>query len=125
MISAQQASQICETYIASLVASDLDAVLDLFDDNAVVEDPVGTELKEGKEALRAFYQVACNSVTAGQLNGPVRFAGSEVAFPFTLTVGAGEQAMTLDIIDVFRFNEAGKVVSMRAYWGPENMRAAG
>jgi steroid delta-isomerase len=30
----------------------------------------------------------------------------------------------MDIIDVFKFNEEGKVISMRAFWGAENMRKA-
>lgn len=29
--------------------------------------------------------------------------------------------MSIDVIDVFKFNAEGKVVSMRAFWGPENM----
>ena len=29
-----------------------------------------------------------------------------------------------DIIDVFNCDSAGKVCGMRAYWGPDNMRAA-
>jgi steroid delta-isomerase len=28
----------------------------------------------------------------------------------------------MDIIDVFKFNDAGKVELMRAFWGPENTR---
>ena len=26
----------------------------------------------------------------------------------------------IDVIDVFEFNDAGRVQSMKAYWGPEN-----
>ena len=29
--------------------------------------------------------------------------------------------MHIDVIDVFKFNADGKVSSMRAFWGPENM----
>ena len=29
--------------------------------------------------------------------------------------------MKIQVIDVFEFNSAGKVVSMKAYWGPENI----
>jgi hypothetical protein len=32
--------------------------------------------------------------------------------------------MSIDIIDVFRFNTVGKVVAMRAFWGSENMGPA-
>jgi steroid delta-isomerase len=42
-----------------------------------------------------------------------------VAFPFQVKM----PGMIVDIIDVFEFDEAGKVVSMKAYWGPGNMRS--
>jgi steroid delta-isomerase len=29
--------------------------------------------------------------------------------------------MNINIIDVFEFNDNGKVSSMKAYWGPENV----
>lgn len=124
MISTDVARSACETYVNSLVASDLEAVLALFDDEATVEDPVGTDIKAGKEALREFYQIACNSVTAARMLGEPRVAGDEVAFPFEITIGMGEKAMKIEIIDVFRFNEAGKVVQMRAFWGKDNMGPA-
>jgi steroid delta-isomerase len=31
--------------------------------------------------------------------------------------------MCIEIIDVFEFNDSGKVISMKAYWGPENTTA--
>jgi steroid delta-isomerase len=121
MITFEQAKQACTTYIQALEAGDVEAVLGLFAESATVEDPVGTELKAGKAALRPFYEVACQSVTAAQFTGEPKFAGGELAFPFIITIGSGEGAVTIDIIDIFKFDEAGKVVSMRAFWGPENM----
>jgi len=29
----------------------------------------------------------------------------------------------IEVIDTFRLNDEGKIVEMRAYWGPENMKA--
>ena len=29
--------------------------------------------------------------------------------------------MKIEVIDVFEFDGSGKVVSMKAYWGPENL----
>ena len=115
---------VCQAYLDGLVAGDLDAVLSLFADDATVEDPVGTEPKVGREALAAFYQIACDFVTAAQLTGTPRVAGNEVAFPFEITTGSGDNASIISIIDAFRFNEAGKIVSMRAWWGGENVRPA-
>jgi steroid delta-isomerase len=38
-----------------------------------------------------------------------------------VTAGTPGEELTISIIDVFKFNEAGKVVSMRAFWGPNNI----
>jgi steroid delta-isomerase len=116
MIDYATAKRVCETYTRSLEASDLESLLDLFADDASIEDPVGTPLREGKEVLRAFYAKA-------ELTGSPRLAGNEVAFPFTVTAGTPEQEITINIIDVFRFNDAGKVATMRAFWGPDNMNS--
>lgn len=124
MITPESAAALCDAYLQGLVAGDLDAVVSLFSSDATVEDPVGSEIKQGEEALRAFYQIACDSVTAAERIGPPRIAGQDIAFAFTITVGVAPDAMCIDIIDVFTCDEAGKVCDMRAYWGPDNMRLA-
>ena len=123
MIDYATAKRVCETYTRSLEASDLESLLDLFADDASIEDPVGTPLREGKEVLRAFYAGACQGVAKAELTGSPRLAGNEVAFPFTVTAGTPEQEIIINIIDVFRFNDAGKVATMRAFWGPDNMNS--
>ena len=55
MIDYETAKIACETYVRSLENSDLETLLDLFADDASIEDPVGTDLREGKDVLRAFY----------------------------------------------------------------------
>ena len=123
-VTPESAAALCDAYLQGLVAGDLESVLSLFASDAIVEDPVGSEIKRGEEALRAFYQIACDSVTGAERIGPPRIAGSDIAFAFTITVGETPNAMCIDIIDVFSCDAAGKVRGMRAYWGPENMRAA-
>ena len=123
MIDYATAKRVCETYTRSLEASDLESLLDLFADDASIEDPVGTPLREVKEVLRAFYAEACQGVAKAELTGSPRLAGNEVAFPFTVTAGTPEQEIIINIIDVFRFNDAGKVSTMRAFWGPDNMNS--
>ena len=125
VITPDAAAALCDAYLDALVAGDLEAVLALFSPDAVVEDPVGSEPQQGVEALRAFYQIACDSVSKAERVGPPRIAGAEIAFAFTITIGSTPNAMCIDIIDVFSCDSAGKVCGMRAYWGPDNMRAAG
>lgn len=111
----------CETYVRCLTESDLDGLLDLFADDAAIEDPVGTDWREGKEVLRAFYAEACQGVAKAELTGNPRVAGNEVAFPFNVTAGAAGQQVVINIIDIFKFNDDGKIATMRAFWGPNNM----
>ena len=124
VITPDAAVALCDAYLDALVAGDLEAVLALFSPDAVVEDPVGSEPQQGLEALRAFYQIACDSVSKAERVGPPRIAGADIAFAFTITIGSAPNAMCIDIIDVFSCDSAGKVCGMRAYWGPHNMRAA-
>lgn len=121
MIDFDAAKAACETYVRCLTESDLEALLDLFADDAAIEDPVGTDWREGKEVLRTFYAEACQGVAKAELTGNPRVAGNEVAFPFNVTAGAPGQQVVINIIDVFKFNEDGKIATMRAFWGPNNM----
>lgn len=123
-ITPESAAALSDAYLQGLVEGDLDAVVSLFSSHATVEDPVGSEIKQGEDELRAFYQIACDSVTAAERTGPPRIAGQDIAFAFTITVGVAPDAMCIDIIDVFTCDGAGKVCGMRAYWGPDNMRPA-
>jgi steroid delta-isomerase len=124
VITPDAAAALCDAYLGALVAGDLEAVLALFTPDALVEDPVGSEPQQGQEALRAFYQIACDSVSGAERVGPPRIAGTDIAFAFTITVGSAPDAMCIDIIDVFTCDGDGKVSGMRAYWGPDNMRPA-
>lgn len=109
-------------YIAALNAADLDAIVALYADDAVVEDPVGSPPKQGLAAIRAFYAASCQMQLQVQLQGPVRAVANEAAFAFTVSFVYDGQRTEIAPIDHFRFNEAGKVTHMRALFGPMNTR---
>lgn len=122
-MSAQDYRKAVEQYIDALNAADLERILDIYAEDATVEDPVGTEPYRGKQAIADFYaQGAINSGLKATLTGQVRIAGAEAAFPFCVDIEMEGSMAHIEIIDVFRFNKVGKVASMRAFWGPENMR---
>lgn len=120
MPSPQQMEAAVHEYLRALNASDLDAVVALFADDATVEDPVGTPPKRGIAEIRAFYVGSVALKLSLALEGQVRVAGSEAVFPFSVSFSYQGQPTTIRPIDVFRFNEAGKIVSMRAFFGPAN-----
>lgn len=115
-------TNVVDSYIRSLNEKDLESILSLYADNATVEDPVGSKIVEGKDALRKFYSGAVTIDLTLTRTGPVRIAGVEVAFPFELLMEVDGTPMITDIIDVFRFDEEDKIVSMRAFWGESNRR---
>lgn len=108
-------------YVSALNAGDLDAIVALYADDAVLEDPVGSEPKRGIAAIRAFYAGSLQFKLSVALEGQVRAVASEAAFPFSVSFDYQGQPTTIRPIDVFRFNDAGKIASMRAYFGAANI----
>ena len=107
-------------YIRALNESDLDTIVALYAEDATVEDPVGTPPHNGREAIRAFYAGSVALKLDVALEGPVRATANEAAFAFRVRFVWNGQATTICPIDVFRFNEAGLITSMRAIFGPAN-----
>lgn len=109
-----------QQYLDAINNQDLEAIVALYADNAIVEDPVGSEIKSGIDEVREFYKTVVEFDLTAELTGQVRIAGNEVAFPFQVENKMEGTTMITSIIDVFKFNDEGKIVSMRAYWGEEN-----
>ena len=116
--------ELVERYVAAVSDHDVAAVRALFADDAVLEDPVGSEPHVGIDAVCAFYEKGFGVKFRLELTGPVRCAGDSAAFPFVVTTEVAGSRFRIDVIDVFEFDAAGKVRSMRAYWGPENSSPA-
>lgn len=106
-----------DKYVEAFDKADIEIIKDIFAIDATVEDPVGSDIHNGIEAICTFYEGALASGVKLVTTGTPRCAGNSMAFPFQAMM----PGMTIDIIDVFEFNAAGKVVSMKAYWGPENL----
>jgi steroid Delta-isomerase len=110
-------------YVAAFAAGSGEAAAALFADDATVEDPIGTPIKHGHAEILEFYSGAMATGAKLSLLGEPRCAADYVAFPFTVTLEWGGQKSVIDVIDTFRLNDEGKITEMRAYWGPENMKA--
>lgn len=106
-------------YVEAFDKADINIIRELYADNATVEDPVGTDIHTGIEAIVEFYSTALQAGAKLELSGEPRCAGDEVAFPFKVQA----PGMGVNVIDIFKFDANGKVVSMRAFWGPENVHA--
>ncbi|QOV95813.1 steroid Delta-isomerase [Novosphingobium sp. ES2-1] len=108
-------------YVAAFDAGAPERVAALFAEDATVEDPVGTEPKVGQAAILEFYTASMQTGAKLRLEGPVRLCGPYAAFAFSVLLNLGGKDMCVDVIDTFKFNDDGKVVEMRAYFGPTNM----
>ena len=88
-------------YVDAFAESSLDIIREIYADDAVVEDPVGTDPHVGIDAVLGFYEGALASGARLEITGPVRCAGNSAAFPFKVVM----PGMTVSIIDVFDFDE--------------------
>jgi ketosteroid isomerase-like protein len=105
--------------------------LALFADDAVIEDPVGVSPLDpsgkghrGKEAIARFWDTV---IAPGNVEMRVReshASGDECANVVSLVnrMGNGVEIGT-DCVIVYRVNDAGLLVSLRAYWEFEKVAA--
>jgi steroid Delta-isomerase len=109
-----------DRYIQLVAKGSADDLVDLYTDDATVEDPVGGEVHIGRQAIRSFYSTLNDAKRECELVS-LRVAGNEAAFQFRLTVTAGDHRMVIEPIDVMVFDDRGKVTAMKAYWSAANV----
>jgi steroid delta-isomerase len=111
------------TYGALQSAGDVDGILALFADEAVVRDPANAPAHHGKAALRTFFEkgfAASGGANEMKLEGAVRIAGNQAAAAFIVRTVRSRPIYRVDTLDVMSFDDAGLITEMVAYWGPEN-----
>lgn len=110
--------------LAAVRAKDKTAWLDLFAEDAVIQDPVGVSPLDpsglghrGKAAIGRFWDMA---IAPGQLETKIREsypAGDECASVATFVnrLPNGVEIAT-DLVVVYRVDARGKIASLKAYW---------
>ena len=124
MSDADKIRQAVEGYFKAFDALDPDAVIALYAEDCTVEDPVGSPVIRGRAAVLDFYRRSMMARPKLHLSPPIRIAGNEAAFAFHGFVDTPNGRLRFDVIDHMVFDAAGKIVSMRAFFGPTNMRPA-
>ena len=127
MPSAEDIQQVYEQYAAAWSRLDMDAVLGLFAPDAVVHDPVDGPALEGVDAIRAYFSQGLGFVRAVRLVGPVRVSRDRrhAAACIEIEEDLGDRGIkVLEAIDVWSFDDEGRIVTMNAYFGPTNLRDA-
>lgn len=115
--TADQLRAIVSGYVAAYNARDVQSIIALYDPKATMSDPIGLPPAVGHKAIAGLYQMGFDMNVSIAHDGAIRCAGSSVAFPLI----ASSPSSRLEVIDVFDFGSNGKIVQMRAYWGPDNL----
>lgn len=123
-VTPEEAEALVARYIAAYNGRAYDALAGLFADDAVLEDPVGSQKQQGRKAIRAFYESFDDNGAVLELAGAVRATESEIAFPFLVHMGGKGNGPVIEVIDTFLVDAIGLIREMRAFWGPANIRQA-
>ena len=118
------ARRVAMASMAAIEAGDRDAWLDLFTDDAVVQDPIGPSPLDpaghghrGRAAIAAFYDTV---VAAGAVRFDIResyVAGNECANVGTITTTFPDGSrVAVEGVYTYRTDGADRLVALRAFW---------
>jgi steroid delta-isomerase len=105
-------------YLEAHGRNDLDAVIALFGDGAVLEDPVGSRPHHGRAAIRAFY--AETHARNGRLEiervGPGLQCGDELVAHVRARLMAPGSPPAMDVVYWLRPDPSGRIERMRVWY---------
>jgi len=116
---------VMERYAVLMQAADADAIAMLFAEDATVEDPVGTPPHVGRDAVRAFFKTGFDNMGGGMnfvWDGSIRVADKWGAAAATVKLENAPEPFVVETLDVMEFRPDGLIASMKAYYGPTDMR---
>ena len=115
---------------AFVQARDREGWLGIFTDDAVVQDPVGVSFLDetgeghrGRDAIGAFWDdvISQNPVRMDIVSSHA--GGDEVANYLTITTTFPDgSSVAGEMVAIYRVDEVGKVVSLRAFWEADQLR---
>jgi len=106
---------VLQSYVAAVSRDDVAAICALYADDAVIEDPVGSEPMAGAAAIRAFYDSVAERKVRLRILGPVTGShGNAAAMQMEISL----LGTSLRCTSVAHFNEQGLIKRYMAHWGP-------
>ncbi|MDH5643254.1 MAG: nuclear transport factor 2 family protein [Gemmatimonadota bacterium] len=117
-LSPEQMRDAVDRYFASWASLDPSAYVACFTEDAVVHTPYGTQPYHGTSALRRFFgEVALALQEVTIIVDAIHVAGNRTAVVFQGTaIGKNGKPAKMDGIDVFEFDDAGRITTLWAYW---------
>ena len=118
MSTPEQIRAAVDTYCDAYARVDKIAFLEVFAEDGVVIDPVGTPEHVGREARAAFWDGVHGLAESLRFDvHQVHVCGNEAAMVFTINARlAGGAGMAIDAVDVFRVDDDGRITLLEAYW---------
>lgn len=114
-----------KAYVDRMNAGDAQGVLALFAPGAVVEDPIGSEPKTGSELASWFADAIAFGTRITQV-APIRGSHANEAllvFDVEFTPPESER-LRIRSADACTFDADGRILSLRAFWGPVDIEPA-
>ncbi|ORW96973.1 steroid delta-isomerase [Mycobacterium sp. IEC1808] len=121
MPSPDAITETVKSYLALVADGKTDDIVALYAAGATVEDPIGTDLRRGHDAIREFYAGFQDAKKDTELL-EIRVGGSEAAFLWRLTLDGGDSRSRLSPISTMTFDDDAKITSMRAFWSPSDFK---
>ncbi len=120
MATVEQIQATIDRYIERFSSGDAAGWAALFAEDATQEDPVGTPVNVGREAIQGFYERTAEMLGGGLTlvakEEPV-IIGHEAALSLYALAGAGEARVRMPrIIDHMTFDDDANITSLRAFW---------
>jgi steroid delta-isomerase len=118
MSSAKEMRDGIDRYFAAWASLDPAAYTACFSDDAVVHDPYGSTPHRGAKALRELFSGIAHALEEARIEAEaVHVAGNRAAVVFRgRAVGKNRKPVEVVGVDVFEFDEAGRITSLWAYW---------
>jgi steroid Delta-isomerase len=104
-------------YAAAWGARDREGWLATFAEHATQEDPVGSGVRRGRDEIGRFWDRAVAVYPSLEiLPRDIFVNGREAAMEWTIRAASADGPITFDGVDVFAFDDAARIVSVRAFW---------
>jgi steroid delta-isomerase len=121
MPSPEAITETVNRYLTLVARGTADDIVTLYASDATIEDPIGSDIRRGHDAIRGFYAGFQDAKKDTEL-AELRISGSEAAFFWHLTLDAGDSRTRISPISTMSFNGDAKITSMRAFWSPVDVK---
>ena len=114
-----------QTYVDCMNRQDVAGLLALFAADAIIEDPVGSPVRHRHE-LEDWFRASVALRAQLRMAAPCRGSwANEAAMVFEVDYNADRRRLRTRSLDVCTFDAAGRITSLRAFWGPEDVEDLG